>query len=359
MQSLRSLAVALGLTGSLFAQTNTYILYPDDARAATTQSTRYSFGPLAGEVLQEVPGGSIASLGDGGSNCTVTNMSILLQDENNATQEAFSVILRSAALGGGPDATPSGIIASSSPIQSPLGAGGVGSSLITVTFASPVTVLCTGSYFYGVSLSANANYPASDGLSVHNAINPPTGTLGSNARSTAPTIAWQIYDPGFGLTALPAASPRVANIGLGTAQAVLNIGNRDPLSTRSPSGIDYGLGGLFPAVKSGGRDDGLEAKITDTPNNNGIGVVFLGIGSFGPALNVPGFTGRIRLNLSFPVIELAAAFITGATVGTGKVQIVPPGSIPAATGVNIYFQAITVNAGYANPRISNAVAVSF
>lgn len=354
-----SLLAACTLGASLAAQNN-FILYPDDARSATSVASRYSFGALAGEMLQQVPASALAGIGDNGTACQVTNMSFILQDQNNATQENYTVIFRSATGTGAPDATPTGIIAQSSSLLSPLGTGGVAAYLVTVTFTSPLALPCTGDYFFGVSFTAASGWTTStDGISIHNAYNPPTGTLGSNARSTAPTIAWQIFDPGTGTAAFQASSARVANIALGTAAPVLAIGNRDPLSTRSTGGIDYGLGGLYPAVKLGTRDDGLDARINDTPSIGGVGVVFVGLGSFGPAIPIPGFLGRVYLDLTFPVIEFVAASITGTTVGYGKVQLASPGVIPSSPGVTLYFQAFTVDSGFANPRISNAIAVSF
>ena len=354
-----ALLASCALGTSLFAQ-NTYVLYPDDARTATSSTTRYSFGTLAGEMLQQVPKTALAGVGDNGTACQVTNMTYVMQDQNNATQESYSIIFRSATGVGVPDVTAGGIIAQTSAMLSPLGTGGVLAYLITATFASPLAVPCASDYFYGISFGAAPGWATNvDGISIHNAFNPPTGSFGSNARSTAPTIAWQVFDPGTGTAAFQAASARVANMGLGTTQPVLAIGNRDPLSTRSTGGIDYGLGGLYPAVKSSPRDDGLDARVNDTPNNGGVAVIFVGLNSFGPAVPIPGFSGRVYLDLSFPVIEFVAATISGATVGYGKVTLAPPGAIPASPGVTLYFQAFTVNSGFANPRISNAIAVSF
>ena len=352
------LTTLLFLASAALAQsTNTFLLYPDDARGATTFSTRYSFGGLAGEMLQQVPGSNLAGVGDAGGICSVGDMNFVLQDQNSATAENFAVIFRAPTVFGAPDQNPSGIIAQAGPLLSPPGSGGAASFLITVTFAAPVVLPCTGTYFYGVALSAAPGWAlGTDGLSIHNAYNAPAGAVGSNARASAPVIAWQIFDPGSGSIVGTASTARVANIGLGTPQTVLSIGNFDPLSQRSLGGIDYGLGGLYPAAKTAGRDDGLEARIAGTQHLGGVAVLLLGL-SFGPPTPLPGFAGRVYLNFAGPIVQVGVAPILGTTIGYAKLSIAPPGLLPIAPGVGLFFQAATVDATFANPHLSNGVVV--
>lgn len=356
-----SLLLGLGLLlAPAVAAQDTFVIYPDDARVATSATTRYNFGDLAGEMLQQVPAGNFAGVGDNGTACQVTNMTFTLQDQNDLSQENYSVIFRSAATGGGPDASAGGIIAQGGPFASPLGTGTIAAYLITLTFTTPVSLPCTGDYFFGISFnavpSALGTWAAgTEGISIHHAYNPGVGTLGSNARATCPIVTWQIY--ATAPNGVRTGSARAANIGLGTTTPVLAIGNNDPSTTRIPNLIDYGIGGMFPAVKLSPRDDGLEARIADTANLNGTGVFFLGTTSFGPGIPLGGFSGRIWLNPTGLIIQLGTAAITGTTTGYAKIQVAPPTTIPAFTGITLFFQGVTVSSTFTNARFTNAEGV--
>lgn len=357
MRPLLSLLLVVSCVPVLRAQAaNTFLLYPDDARGATTFATRYSFGALAGEMLQQMPAANLVGIGDAGGTCSASTIDLILQDQNGATQENYELLVRAPTPFGTPDPNPSGILVQTGPLSTPPGSPGATSYLITVTFAAAVVLPCKSSFFYGVALAAAPGWTLGlDGASVHNAYNPPAGAVGSNARATAPVISWQIFDPGSGAIVGTAPTPRVANIGLGTDQAVLNLGNYDPASQRSPAGIDYGLGGLFPAAVGGSRNDGLHARISDSIHLGGTALLLFGV-RFGTPIALPGFAGRIHLDLAAPIVQIGLAPITGTTFGYARFTIATPGFLPAISGGALCFQACTFDAGLANPHLTNAIA---
>src|SRR5262249_33302254 len=153
----------------------------------------------------------------------------------------------------------------------------------------------------------------------------------------------------------------VLGYGLGSKAPVTNVGNLDLSSTRTADMISYGAGGMYPAVKQAPRDDGLVLRLIDTPNLGGTGHSFVSVGIAGSGLTlVPGVSGHIWLPL-IPLLYVGSFAINddGSGVGVGKVPIISPGKIPASPGITLGFTTVTLNASYANPRISNAQGVAF
>lgn len=62
-----------------------------------------------------------------------------------------------------------------------------------------------------------------------------------------------------------------------TDAPTLNIANVDGSQLNYTS---FGLGGLYPAIKTAPRDDGLAARVEDVANAGGVAAVFLSTGFF-------------------------------------------------------------------------------
>ena len=326
-------------------------VFPDRAGNATTFTSRLSLGTSGGEILQEVPGNAFAGIGNKTATCELTGIGFLLQDQNLATQEVYNGVVRRALAAGGPDATPGGIVLRTANQMLPVGTG-AGAYQVTLTFATAVAVPCTGGLFLGVEV-----VPASwstDGLSMHSAAYPPTGTLGDNPRAGAPNLSWQILNG----TASPAASGRVMRTWVTAKSAFLNMGNHDPASTRSADKKSFGAGGMFPALAHG-----IEARVIDTPNAGGLAHLFLSLAPFGTGISLPSFGADLYLNLAGPVVLLGSQPLlpTGTpAVGIASFTVVPAGQLPpGVAGNRLVFQALTHGAAFANPRFTNAQAQSY
>lgn len=368
-----AIALAAGLLACLTnAQTppDLFQIYPDTTGAATSATTRMSLGTSAGELLQEVPAKFFAGIGDNGQSCQVDGFFCLTQDQNQATAETFNIVIRSNLASGGPDASAAGLLFRSADVNLPSNpVGGVAAYLVNIAFATPVKVPCTGGMSYGLEVRAGAW--TADAQSMHMAFYTVTPTgfpAGDNTRNgllnATHQHAWYILNGVATRAALSGTSPgRSMRCGLTTKAAIVNIGNNDPTTTKTADKHSYGFGGVYPAIKdvANTRDDGLTARVLDTANVGGTAFLFLGTAT-GPAFNLAGFGGNLYLSLPGGVFSIGSAPIlpTGTpVVGVASVPVAPPGAIPSATGVTLFFQAISVGTGFANPRFSNAQGVNF
>ena len=354
MRLFLGLAAGMTFVSLAAAQTpNNYEIYPDPIanQATTTYTTRGTLGSGPGEVLQEWPINLVAGIGDNGTTCQFVGAEFLTQDQDASTPEQYSVVARADAMGM-PDVT--ALLLNATGLSTPAGTG-ITAWRITVTFASPFNAPCDKGMYVGLGLSGNATWTA-DGQSLHGAAYVfPGGTfpmVGDHPRQNAPKLTWNVANmvvsqPGTGF---------VYSFAMRTNAPVLNIGNEDPLSSRSPGGISYGAGGFFPDVKSAGRDDGLRARVRDNANTGGMAFVLLGTGSFPMGLALGGFQGHIYLSPAGLIMSLP--IWQGSIVNNeALIQIAPPTAIPAP-GWNVYFQAITVNASLGNARFTNLAGVS-
>lgn len=354
MRLIMGLAAGATFVSLAAAQTpNNYEIYPDPIanQGGTTYTTRGTLGSGPGEVLQELPINLVAGIGDIGTSCQFVGAEFLTQDQDASTQEMYSVVARADATGM-PDVTAQ--LLNVTGLSTPVGTG-IAAWRITVTFGTPFNAPCDKGMYVGLGLSGNATWTA-DGQSLHAAAYVwPGGTFpttGDNPRQGAPKLTWNVANmvvsqPGTGF---------VYSFAMRTVAAVLNMGNEDPLSTRSPGGISYGAGGFFPEVKSPGRDDGLRARVRDATNNGGMAFLLLGTGSFPMGLPLGGFQGHIYLSpagILFTVPTWTASIVNNEAL----LQVIPPTAIPAP-GFTVYFQGITVGQGFVNPRFTNLAGVS-
>ena len=340
------------------AQGNYYEVWPDSvvASGTTTATTRGTLNTSAGDVLQEWPVDMVAGVGDTGAGCQFIGAYYRHQDQDAATQENYSIIVRKADPTGAVDPTPGGILFQGATMQTPLGSG-ITAWYATVGFTTPVTLPCSTGLFAGLYMDVAPGWSATDGHSMHMAayvdLGPPYPPVGDNPRAMARNISWNTSN---GVVTNP-PSGRVFAFALMTMAPVLNMGNIDPNSTRSAGGISYGAGGFFPEVKLGAlRDDGLIARVRDITNSGGTAHVLLGIGSLPPGLPLPPFRGHIYLNPAGAIVPVGSATLNG---GIATITVAPPGAIPPLLGFSLWFQAVTLSSGFTNPRFTNAQGVSF
>ena len=350
MRLLFALAIgALALDAS--AQTNLFQIYPP----ATTYTSRGTLSVNAGEFLQEVPAAYFAGVGDSGTACTAAGMIYATQDQLGTTLETYSVVLRKEAMGGGPDISATGAISVSGPYTTPANTtAGPIAWTVTLTYTTPVTLPCLSTYFMGLQLAAAPGWtmtPA-DGQSIHVAYYStvaPAPVTGDNPRPGAPNHAW--VNNMTLMTASISNPGQVLNVGVSVSTPVLNMGNVDPLSTRSPGGVSYGAGGIYPK-----SIDGVSARVRDAANNGGNAFLLIGVGLLPVGLPLSGFTGSIYLNPSGPIIGAGSASIVN---NEAMLTVLAPGALPQGIFGTVFFQAITATTAFGNARFSNAAGMNF
>lgn len=329
------------------APQNLFEIYPEAAGVSTTFATRNGL-PAAndGEVLQEVPGRSFVGIGENGAGCTVSGLRFLLQDQDGSSPELYRPVLRAAAATNGP---PGAELVTLAPVQTPVAAAGPVAWEITVTFATPVSVPCTGGLFMGASLATNAAWPA-DGLALHGASyawpGAPFPNVGDQPRATAPVLGW--YGIAGGAFSR-AANGRVVRVGLLTEAAVFHVGNFRPGSTRTPDGISWGAGGTYPLPTDGNR-----GRVLDRINAGGFAFCFtcyLGT----TRIPIPGISGA--LYLTPPIVMLSnPAPLDGN--GRGEGIIAPPGGLAGLVGTGgLAFQCVTLDPGFTRIRFTNGAGI--
>ena len=355
---LAPLALVALLAPGGAAQGNKLEIFPDSAGTASSYVVRSNLNASAGEVLQEVPSRLFRGVGATGTGavatCTALGLDFWTADEDASTQETFTVLLRRAAIAApGPDATPAGILVQSGPQMTPLGTGRLGWRVM-VTFTTPVAIPCEGDLFMGLGLAAAPTW-ATDGQSIYSAFYPGflTATVGDNPRNGAPNHSWYVLNG----VAAPSTWHFTLRIGVLVAAPVLNMGGVDPANARQmPVGsANFGAGGLYPDV-SGGRNDGLDARVIDATNAGGTAFLLLAGGWVPGGLSAGTVDGRLWL-LPAPLLQFGMASLVGSTA---TINVVAPATLgPGLIGFDVPFQAVTLSAALQNPRLSNGCAVSF
>lgn len=367
--------IAIALSASLAAQARTEFglvaINPVGLNGTCTNFTsRGTLGTNGGSLLIEVPGQHFSGVGHDatGAGTLFYNFHYLTQDQNASTIESYSMEIRGEANPPpGPDcnATLMQLTGLSTPAGSAITAW-----LITNTLATPSTAvpLCS-TFFMGAQVATNAGWPATDGQSFHmGSYYVLQGATASNPAPNAPNIAWECLN---GMSQQPTTSPRTYRFYLGLDAAVLNTANDDPTlvgtghclsGAPAPyTNIDTGPGGLWPQCQgaAGIRNDGLQARVLDPVNANGLFVVFLG-----PSLGCPGlvlpplYSGALYLN---PTAMTSVASGSLSAAGEGVVPMIPPGTNcrPALNRI-LDFQAFTVGPAFTLPgRVSNRAGVKY
>lgn len=365
MRSLLFASIALASTAVAQSPVNYFEIYS----GCTNYTSRGALGVNGGDNLLQIPASHFSGIGHDatGAGTVLTGFQYVMQDQNAATQEQYSLIIR-ADNAGAPDPTAAGLLLQTTTLTSPSGSGTL-AWIVTVGLATPSTALpLCNTYYHGANTVAAPGWTA-DGLSWHICtyynVN---GTAASNpAPTNVPNIAWNII---AGAPTQP-GGPRSIRYHLQLNAAVLNMANTDPtligVTTNCVSGLlnpagnprDSGVGGMWPE-NGGGRNDGLDCRIRDLASANGIWALFLGTNLGCPGLPLAGLAnGALYLNPGGPFIQVASGGIDATGVGTAIV--LPPGSAPGSI-VNRFvdFQGFTIGSSLALPgNLTNRASVNY
>ena len=288
--------------------------------------------------------------------CELSGMRYVVQDGDRTTSNAFSLVGRKATAPDGPaDTTATGYLFTTAAFSTPTAAGtGAAAWAFTSTFAAPLPVLpCEAGYYLGVSLAPQLT--ATDRLTLQAATTYGATGVGDNPRIPCPKFHAARVD-------MPAAlftrsiSQRTVTINGLFQHTTLNVGNiaGDPAKALYTS---YGLGGAYPnCTGTPTPTDGLSFRVQDDSNVGGSGALFLATGYFPGGLNLGGIDGAVWIVP--PITSLGSFTLPAAVPGTFIGTIVPPGTIPAVTGIQLTFQAVTVSATFTNGRLSNGHSVN-
>ncbi len=291
-------------------------------------------GASSGDVVMRVDRTSLVGVGNSDAN-QISGMTFVLQDQDLATQDPFSIVVYPDDGAGGP--------VLGAEIRSGrfvLGAGtGTGAFLVAISFSSPLTLPATD-YHYGVGLGPTPTW-ASDGLSIHGGGYPQSPNV---TNPNAPGVTTTI-DTTAGVIAL-ANLKRLHRIDMRTDGAVLEAG-ADVVG----SGPLFGVRGYW-ADRT--MDDGIAFRIRDARN---AGLPFAILGALGGPVSgfaIPGINGLAHLQ---PSLLFAIPLDVGVLDAAGTITSVPfpaPFTLPAAFGV-ISAQAVVDPFG--TRRLTNAVAI--
>ncbi len=351
--TLTVLSIALAFCAHAGAQTPTNLF---DLYAGTTDFTsRGILGTNAGEYLLQVRSSHFSGVGhdQSGGGTRLSGFHHVLQDQNGATPETYTLLLRADAAGV-PDCTAAGLLLSVGPFTTAPGGAGAVVFNTTTTLATVSTLLPLCPTFYqGIDLAAAPLWTA-DGLSVHLT----DYFLGDNPAPGAPSLSWNCLN---GSPQQPAFFETI-RIDIVLQSALLQMGNVDPTASNRRS---FGAGGMFPRCMgpAGPRNDGLDCRVRDAANANGIFVLFLGTtnGVGCPGLPLSGLAnGALYLNPTTSFIQLTVGPL-GAT-GEGIATAIPTGLSACSRVVNRFvdFQAFTLGPSLTLPgNLTNRASVSF
>jgi len=364
MRSLLLVPIALASTAMAQTPTNLFEIYS----GCTNYTSRGSLGVNAGEIMLQVPSSHFAGVAQdaAGGGTNLTGFQYITQDQNGSTTETYFMVVR-ADNSGAPDCTTTpGRLIYAGPLTTP--ASTVTTPVawqITATLATASTAVPLCNTFYVGSEVIAAPGWTNDGQSFHICTYYLLGaTQADNPAPAAPNLAWDCL---AGAPVQP-GSARLPRFGLIAGAAVLNLGNNDATLTNTANcvttlaNVSFGAGGMWPEAQgaSGPRNDGLNFRVRDAANANGLAVVFLGQNIGCPGLPLAGLAnGALYLNPGGIFLQLAQAPLDAAGLSTG---LLLPGSPAVASAVNrvIDFQAFTIGASFALPgNLTNRASVAY
>lgn len=357
MQHLSTI-VAVALAGSLYAQVNPFVFYPQDPERQTVTCTSFVGRPdwnRAAEALWEYNDEHIRGLGGGLAGHGVRRIFGIyhwVADEKLSTVETYDLVIRGGLAAGGPDMSVLGekfrLAGLTTPPSSSQSRG-------TWIMYDGFNLTQQGGWnetpdypllYIGIGLPANPLWPATDGHSLFRAdmLNANTGaTVGENHHLGAVPPTWA------GLTnAASFRTPWSYILGPFVTTPNLHVGGIDPTSNRlGASGANFGLGGLYPDLTAP-RSDGLTLRVTD--NLYPFAFVFYGAalgfaqvpyyewGYSGVPGQNPTLIGWSHLGDPSMAISLGFAQLQN---GVRERPIAAPGTIPPALlGTTLAFQAV-------------------
>lgn len=363
MRSL--LLVPLALASTAMAQTpNLFDIYS----GCTNFTSRGSVGVNAGEILLQVPSTHYAGVCQDatGAATSLTGFQYITQDQSGVTQETYYMVVRGDN-SGAPDASAAGLLLRAGPLTTPASTVTTPVAWIitaTLTTASTAVPLCN-TFYMGGEVAAAPGWAATDGQSFHICsyyiINT---TQADNPAPNAPNLAWDIVN---GAPLQPGAA-RCIRIGLLANSAMLKLGNNDPTLTNTANcvttlgNVSFGAGGMWPQAQgaSGTRNDGLNFRVRDAANANGVTVVFLGQNIGCPGLPLAGLAnGALYLNPGGVFLQLASGALDATGLGTGALIPASP-AVAAVVNRVVDFQAFTLSPTFALPgNLTNRASVAY
>lgn len=361
-QALALLAVVVATP--LTAQSNPFIVFPQDPERETITSSSYVRRPdwnLEAEGFQEISTDYFRGVGDTGGQAMARGFYHWCGDLETLTAETYGIILRTEDPLGGPDTTPAGVIIEVSNLTTPIGTGGNQGWIMTDVFATPAALPTNATWFQGLHLPQNLAWPSgtatgvADGHSIWCADtltqNSPS-PVGENAILGAPAVTWAS-------TPTPATFTTEWTYIMGTLvdNPTLHVGGIDPNSARTGvlGAPSYGMAGMFPDITGAPRSDGLELRIQDNLVPGGI-AVFAGSLGWWAGGGVPlGYGGDLYLDLP-GVVLIGAAIANG---GAATMPFAAPGTLaPSLIGVDVMFQGLMLDPVTLAGRMSNAQTTS-
>lgn len=353
------LACALGTHAAAQTSTNVFEIYS----GCTNFTSRGSIGANAGEYLLQVRSSHFAGVGHDatGGGTRLAGFRYVTQDQNGVTPETYSMIVRGDQ-SGSPDCTTAGRLFTTGPIATPPSTtiGPVAWQItLTLTTASTALPLCNTFYPGGDFPAAPGWTAGTDGQSLHITDYP----LGDNPAPNSPSLTWNCLN---GAPVQPNFLETV-RVDLLVESAVLNMGNVDPmLSTTCLTSLgnrSFGAGGLWPNCtgSTGPRNDGLDCRVRDLANANGVFALFLGSSVGCPGLPLGSLAnGALYLNPAGPFVQIAAGGLNAT--GEGTATAIPPNTPACARAVNRFvdFQAFTVGPSFTLPgNLTNRASVNY
>lgn len=314
----------------------------------------------AGEYLLEVPASHFSGVGHdaSGSGTRLSGFRYVTQDENASTQETYYLVVRGQS-GAAPDCSAAGLLLRAGPYATPPStvvtpvAWQITTSLATASLTLP---LC-GTFYTGMEFPATG-WP-NDGQSVHITDFP----TGDNPAPGTPSLTWNCI---AGAPVQPQYYESL-HFGLLVEAAVLNLANVDPtLATTCLTALgnrSFGAGGLWPACNGavGPRNDGLDCRVRDLANANGVFALFIGVNAGCPGFALGSLAnGALYLNPVGAFLQIASGNLD--PTGQGYATIVPPNTPACASVANRYadFQAVTVGPTFTLPvNLTNRASTNY
>lgn len=380
MLPMRAPTAALALaafTATLTAQVNPFVVYPQDPAREPLTCTSFVGRPnwnAAAEALLELNQDCFRSVGDANGFMRVFGVYHWLADENLATAETYSLVIRGPAAQFGPNMTAAGQILQIAGLTSPPSTAATrGTWIMYDGFNLQGGQIIPGDYslgtmlpriYVGVGLPANPLWPVSDGHSLFRAdmLNSLTGsTVGESHHTRAVSTTWA-----GNTSILPFNTLWSYVLGPFVTSPNLHVGGSDPNSSRlGTTGENYGLGGLYPDVSGGPpaapRRDGLRLRVTD--NLAPFGLCFYGasVGFQFPYYHwqmmgtLIGY-GHIGDGTGMPF----SLSVSSLQAGISHHLVAAPNTIPTAlVGTSLVFQAIVWDVNTNVGEWTNAQRVQF
>ncbi|MBI5852777.1 MAG: hypothetical protein HZB39_17335 [Planctomycetes bacterium] len=339
-----SQSIATTFTFLLFVAANLAAQQPFEIWPGTTSFTSRGSVPATGtgEIHQGFHAAQNAGLGDNGTNCVVSGMRVVIQDQVGTTLGSCNFRLRRGADATGPGTLVTDSLGYFGPINLPTSTNtGPIAWMLTLTFTTPLTVPTSTFFSAGVELLANT---ATDFVSVHTSY---AGPNGQHANSV--DMAWQII---AGVVSHPVSKPcwRIALILPQNALQAANVDNVTPFS-------HFGNGGYFPnTALTGGLSQGLSFRCFHNLLTGGSCVVLTSLAPPAAPTSIPGINNRLYLNLpTLMSVQMTAGPTDGSVLPSLANGI---GALPSLGGFVLTYQAAVVDPLAGSIDLTNAVAMT-